>query len=188
MKLTKILHPINYLSSTIAVQYNRQLRSTALKEQYFSVNDPQHRASLHLLGSHPGLLLQQEPYQYLHVVILLRKIWVVLAGQTSTKKQVDHSSLKLKLRLSKGMLLVKIKSSNKNLMAEKKQMAPQSMAVRKWWWGQRLSGFGVRFRSWNVGSSCRRRTEACEKLRKRKLDVCCNQEVKWREHCARFLS
>ena len=45
---------------------------------------------------------------------------------------------------------------------------------------------GVRFGSWNVGSICGRGTEVCEELRKRKVDVCCLQEVRWRGEGARF--
>ena len=45
---------------------------------------------------------------------------------------------------------------------------------------------GVRFGSWNIGSISGRRTEVCEELRKRKVDVCCLQEVKWRVKGARF--
>ena len=40
---------------------------------------------------------------------------------------------------------------------------------------QRISRFGVRFGNWNLGSICKRATKACEELRKRKVDVCCNQ-------------
>ena len=45
---------------------------------------------------------------------------------------------------------------------------------------------GVRFGSWNVGSICGRGTEVCEELRKRKVVVCCLQEVRWRGEGARF--
>ena len=45
---------------------------------------------------------------------------------------------------------------------------------------------GVRFGSWNVGSICGRGTEVCEELRKRKEDVCCLQEVRWRGEGDRF--
>ena len=61
----------------------------------------------------------------------------------------------------------------------------------------RISGFkvaeekiekrlGVRFGNWNVGSISGR-TKVCEKLRKRKVDVCCLQEVRWRGEGARFI-
>ena len=45
---------------------------------------------------------------------------------------------------------------------------------------------GVRFGSWNVGSISGKGTEVCEKLRKRKVDVCCLDEVRWRGERARF--
>ena len=45
---------------------------------------------------------------------------------------------------------------------------------------------GIRFVSWNVGSISGRRTEVCEELRKRKVDVCCLQEVRWRGEGTRF--
>ena len=45
---------------------------------------------------------------------------------------------------------------------------------------------GVRFGSWNIGSISGRETEACEELRKRKVDVCCLLEVRWRGEGARF--
>ena len=45
---------------------------------------------------------------------------------------------------------------------------------------------GVRLGSWNVGSISGRGTEVCEELRKRKVDVCCMQEVRWRGKGAWF--
>jgi len=33
--------------------------------------------------------------------------------------------------------------------------------------------------TWNVGSMRRRVVEVCEELRKRKVDVCCLQDVRW---------
>ena len=45
---------------------------------------------------------------------------------------------------------------------------------------------GVTFGSWNVGSVSGRGTEVFEELRKRKVDVCCLQEVRWRGEGARF--
>ena len=45
---------------------------------------------------------------------------------------------------------------------------------------------GVRFGSCNVKSISGRGTEVWEELRKRKIDVCCLQEVKWRGEGARF--
>ena len=45
-----------------------------------------------------------------------------------------------------------------------------------------------RFGSWNVGSRpiSGRGTEVYEELRKRKVDVCCLQEVRWKGEEARF--
>ena len=45
---------------------------------------------------------------------------------------------------------------------------------------------GVGFGSWNVGSISGRGTEVYEELRKRKVDVCCLREVRWRGEGARF--
>ena len=45
---------------------------------------------------------------------------------------------------------------------------------------QRISGlqkFDVRFGSWNVGGFCGRGMEVCKQLRKRKVDMCCQQKV-----------
>ena len=57
---------------------------------------------------------------------------------------------------------------------------------------QRISGFkfechGIRFGTLNVVSLCGRKTEVCEELRKRKVDVCCIQEVRWKGQGARFV-
>lgn len=47
--------------------------------------------------------------------------------------------------------------------------------------------FGVRLSTWNVGSLSGRGTEVCEELRKRRVDVCCLQEVRWRGQGAKCL-
>ena len=47
--------------------------------------------------------------------------------------------------------------------------------------------FGVRLGTLNVGTMSGRSTEVCEELRKRRMDVCCVQEVRWRGQGARFL-
>ena len=57
---------------------------------------------------------------------------------------------------------------------------------------RRISGFksechGIRFGTLNVGSFCGRKTEVCEELRKRRVDVYCMQEVKWKGQGARFM-
>ena len=46
---------------------------------------------------------------------------------------------------------------------------------------------GIRFGTLNVGSLCGRKTEVYEELRKRKVDVCCIQEVRWKGQGARFV-
>ena len=45
----------------------------------------------------------------------------------------------------------------------------------------------IRLGSWNVGSFCGRGVEVCEGLRKRKVDVCGLQEVRWKNKGTRFL-
>ena len=44
-----------------------------------------------------------------------------------------------------------------------------------------------RLGTWNIGSLCCRGVEVCETLRKRRVDVCCIQEVRWRGSGSRFL-
>ena len=46
---------------------------------------------------------------------------------------------------------------------------------------------GVRVGTWNVGSMSGRGTEVCEELRKRRMDVCCLQEVRRKGQGARFM-
>ena len=45
----------------------------------------------------------------------------------------------------------------------------------------------MRVGTWNIGSMSGRGTEVCEELRKRRMDVCCLQEVRWRGQGVRFL-
>ena len=57
---------------------------------------------------------------------------------------------------------------------------------------RRISGFkpecsGIIFGTLNVGSLCERKTEVCEELRKRRVDVCCMQEVRWKGQGAGFV-
>ena len=47
--------------------------------------------------------------------------------------------------------------------------------------------FGVRVGSLNVGSMRGKGVEICEELRKRRVDVCCVQEVRWRGEGARMM-
>ena len=46
--------------------------------------------------------------------------------------------------------------------------------------------YGIRFDTLNVGSLCGRKTEVCEELRKRRVEVCCIQEVRWKGQGACF--
>ena len=41
--------------------------------------------------------------------------------------------------------------------------------------------------TWNLCSPNGMGAEVCEELRKRMIDVCCLQEMRWREHGARML-
>lgn len=76
----------------------------------------------------------------------------------------------------------------KNVMAPSPRQPLNGQGVR------RISGLGnpnkwvgVRFGSWNIGSLCGRGTEVTEELRRRMVDVCCLQEVRWRGQGSRFI-
>mgnify|MGYP002259950265 CR=1 FL=1 len=45
----------------------------------------------------------------------------------------------------------------------------------------------MRVGTWNTESMSGRGTEVCEELRKRRMDVCCLQEVRWTGQGAMFL-
>ena len=67
----------------------------------------------------------------------------------------------------------------------------QSPAALKWAGGEGISGFEpkcfrIRFVTLNVGSLCGRKTKVCEELKKRRVDVCFMQEVRWKGQGARF--
>ena len=47
--------------------------------------------------------------------------------------------------------------------------------------------FGARFSTWNVGTMNKRGEEVCEELRRRRVDVCCVQEVRCKGQSAKFL-
>ena len=47
--------------------------------------------------------------------------------------------------------------------------------------------FGVRVGTWNLGSLSGNEGDVCEELRKRMIDVCCLQKVRWRGQGARML-
>ena len=81
---------------------------------------------------------------------------------------------------------------------QNKILAPSPWQPLNWQGVLRISGLkllkekvakrlGVRFGSWNVGSISSRGTEVREELRKRKVNVCCLQEVRWRGEGARFI-
>ena len=47
--------------------------------------------------------------------------------------------------------------------------------------------FGVWVGTWNLGSLSGKGGDVCEDLRRRMINVCCLQEVRWRGQCARML-
>ena len=47
--------------------------------------------------------------------------------------------------------------------------------------------FGIRFSTWNVGSISGRWGEISETLKRRCVDICCVQEVKWKGEGARMI-
>ena len=72
-----------------------------------------------------------------------------------------------------------------------KQMVPSPRQLLNGQWVRRIFGFkseccGIRFGTLHVGSLCGRKTEVCEELRKRRVDVRCMQEVKWKCQGAHF--
>ena len=73
-----------------------------------------------------------------------------------------------------------------------KHMAPSSQQPLNGLGVQRISKFkpechGLRFGTINVGSLCGRKAEVCEELRKRRVHVCCMQEVRWKGQGAHFV-
>ena len=106
---------------------------------------------------------------------------------------LDHSCQKTEVGGKQGhapcrrILLQQIPMTRKNI-----QVAPSPQQLLNGQEVQRISGFesechGIRFGTLNVGSLCGRKTEVCEKLRKRQVDVCCIQEVRWKDRGARFV-
>ena len=53
------------------------------------------------------------------------------------------------------------------------------------WLGVKVGTWNVG--TWNVGSISGRGTEVCEELRKRRMDVCCLQNVRWRGQGVLFM-
>ena len=97
---------------------------------------------------------------------------------------LDHSRQKTEVGDKQGhaphrrILLQQVTMIRKN-----KQMAPSPQQLLNGPGVRRFSGFkseyqGIRFGTLNVGSLCGRKTEVCEELRKRRVDVCCMQEVR----------
>ena len=98
----------------------------------------------------------------------------------------------LRLGVSKGMLPVQNQLHQNLMNVTTERMAPSTRQPLNGQGVLRITGssfsanmkpdkrIGVRFGSWNVGSFRGRGTEVCEELRRRKVDVCCVQEVRWR--------
>ena len=106
---------------------------------------------------------------------------------------LDHSCQKTEVGGKQGhapcrrILLQQIPMTRKNI-----QVAPSPRQLINGKVVRRISGFksecyGIRFGTLNVGSLCGRKTEVCEELRKRKVDVCCIQEERWKGQEARFV-
>ena len=117
----------------------------------------------------------------------------VNGGVASFIAWLDHSCQKTEVGGKQGhapcrrILLQQIPMIRKNI-----QMAPSPRQLLNGQGVRRISGFksechGIRFGTLNVGSLCGRKTEVCKELRKRKVDVCCIQEVRWKGQGARFV-
>ena len=108
----------------------------------------------------------------------------VSGGVASLTAWLDHSCQKTEVWSKQGhaprrrILHQQIPMTRKN-----KQMVPSPRRLLNGEEMRRISGFksechGIRFGTLNVGSFCGRKTEVCEELRKRRVDVYCMQEVK----------
>ena len=106
---------------------------------------------------------------------------------------LDHSCQKTEVGGKQGhapcrrILLQQIPMTRKNI-----QVAPSPRQLLNGQGVRRISRFksechGIRFGTLNVGSLRGRKTEVCEELRKRKVDMCCIQEVRWKGQEARFV-
>ena len=123
-------------------------------------------------------------------------------GTTSVRKP--------RLGVSKGMLPLETMRSNKTLMMtagrhghqpaqrlgwaalayHKQKGATPDLGPRKHCLqndGKSDERLGVRVGTWNVGIMSGRGKEVCEELRKRRMNVCCLQEVRLRGQGARFM-
>ena len=118
---------------------------------------------------------------------------IVNGGVASLIAWLDHSCQKTEVGGKQGhapcrrILLQQIPMTRINI-----QVAPGPQQLLNGQGVQRISGFksechGIRFGTLNVGSLCGRKTEVCEELRKRRVDVCCIQEVRWKGQGARFV-
>ena len=108
----------------------------------------------------------------------------VNGGVASLIAWLDHSWQKNEVEGKQGHAPHKKISLQQIPITRKiKQMAPSPWQLLNGQGVQRISRFksvclGIRFAALNVGSLCGRKTEVCEELRKRRVDVCCMQEVR----------
>ena len=87
----------------------------------------------------------------------------------------DPLCLKTEVGGKQGHALRKKQSSKHYLIKEfVKELAPSLQLL--------LAGgeFEVRFGSWNIKNFCGKSTEVGEQLRRREVDMCCLQKVRWR--------
>ena len=108
----------------------------------------------------------------------------VNGGLASLIACLDHSCKKTEVGCKQGhapcrrILLQQIPMTRKN-----KQMAPSLRQLLNGQGVQKISEFklechGIKFGTLNVRNLCERKTEVCEKMRKRRVDVCCMQKVR----------
>ena len=81
---------------------------------------------------------------------------------------------------------------NDPMTRKNKQMTPSPRKLPNGQGVRRISGFkpechGIKFGKLNVGRLCGRKTEVCEELRKKRVDVCYLQEIRWKDQGARFV-
>ena len=117
----------------------------------------------------------------------------VNGGVASLIVWLDHSCQKTEVEGKQGhapcgkISLQQIPMTRKNI-----QVAPSPRQLLNGQGVQRIFGFRsecheIRFGTLNAASLCGRKTEVCEELRKRKVDVCCIQEVRSKGQGARFV-
>ena len=101
-------------------------------------------------------------------------------------KQVKDNSIKESRPLGQAVSLGQL-SSHSMVTTDCQSASWSAQALGR---GARLKNqrhSPVRLGSWNVGSLCRRGVEVCEELRKRKVDVCSLQEVRWKNEGTQLL-